>query len=153
MLDRMRALTASMADKAFNVVAQKVKPEYIGICALSESLALLVMADRRVDPAELEAVSEFLIDMDIVIEKNLIREVSEFFLAAVKRLEEGYKAGPVEGNMVAGEILNSISKVKGDIVWERVLADTVTLVTSGSNVDPAELKTRERILKAIGRAA
>ena len=76
---------------------------------------------------------------------------SEFFLNAVNRLEEGYKKGVVEGNMVAGDILHSISKVKDDPEWCKVVADTVNLVTSGADVDEKELKTRGRILKAVGK--
>lgn len=151
MLDRMKSLVTTMGNTAFNVAEEKLRPEMRGINALAESLALLVMADRVAEEDELEAVSEYLIDMDIVIEKNLVREVSEFFLNSVNNLEEGYKKGVVEGNMIVGEILHSISKVKDDPEWSDVVANTVNLVTSGQGVDPKEIKTRERIIKTLGK--
>ena len=151
MLDRMKNLVAAMGNTAFNAAEEKLRPEMRGINALAESLALLVMADRVAEEDELEAVSEYLIDMDTIIEKNLVREVSEFFLNSVNNLEEGYKKGVVEGNMIVGEILHSISKVKDDPEWCDVVANTVNLVTSGQGVDPKEIKTRERIIKTLGK--
>jgi len=151
MFDRMKNLVTSVGNTAFNVAEEKIRPELKGVNALAEALALLVMADRVAQEEELEAVSEYLIDMDVVIQKNLVREISGFFLDAVSRLDAGYKSGVVEGNAVAGEILYSISKVRDDAEWSGVVADTVNLVTSGQGVDPKELKTRERILKALGK--
>ncbi|AUR86275.1 hypothetical protein NVP1084O_068 [Vibrio phage 1.084.O._10N.261.49.F5] len=151
MFDRMKNLVTSVGNNAFNAAEEKLRPELKGVNALAEALALLVMADRVAEEDELEAVSEYLIDMDVVIQKNLVREISSFFLDTVNRLDAGYKAGVVEGNAVAGEILHSISKVREDAEWSRVVADTVNLVTSGQGVDPKELKTRERILKALGK--
>ena len=57
-----------------------------------------------------------------------------------------------EGNIVAGEILKEVALVKDDRDYATLVADTVTLVTSGHEVDEGELKTRNRILKVLGKA-
>lgn len=151
MFIKMKKLLNLSAESIFNAAEEKLKPELQGINALASSLALLVMADRVAEVEELEAMSEYIISLDVVINNNLTREVSEFFLASIENLEHGYKKGVVQGNIVVGEILHSVSRVKDNIEWSNVVADTVNLVTSGDEVDPMEIKTRERILKALGR--
>ena len=73
------------------------------------------------------------------------------FLHQVDKLEVGFKQGVVEGNIVVGEILRDIALVKEDIAYSDMIADTVTLVTSGAQADEGEIKTRKRILTALGR--
>lgn len=125
-------------------------PELKTINSLAASLALLVMADRVAEESELEDVSEFLIDMDYVIEKGLIREISHLFLKHVKTLEDSTSLSPMEFNIVVGDMLRDIALVKEDSVAKKLVADTVTLVTSGGSADPQEIKTRERILRSLG---
>lgn len=145
----MKTIVGDLSNKAFDATMGKIQPEYIGVNALASSLALLVMADREVDNKELEEVSEFLLDMDIIIERDLSREVGGFFLSTVESLQKGYKEGPVQGNMIVGEILTDISKVKEDEEWLEILESTVTLVTSSQGLDKREQKIRDRIMAVL----
>ena len=151
MFQRLKDLVASGTDQAINRVHAKLKPEIKGINGLAGGFALLVMADRVVEEAEMEAVSEYLIDMDIIIERRLTREVAELFLAHVDFLEKAHKRGVVELNISIGELLEDISEAQDDREWSKIIAKTTTLVTSGEKADAGEIKTRERILKALGK--
>ena len=153
MFDRMKSLLINNVEKALDFAEVKSNPDLRGMNALAASFALLIMADRVVEEEEMEAVSEYLIDqVPLVIEKGLIREISELFIKQVERLEQGYKVSAFEGNIVAGEILKEVALVKDDRDYATLVADTVTLVTSGHEVDEGELKTRNRILKVLGKA-
>lgn len=149
MLNRMKTIVGDLSNKAFDATMGKIQPEYIGVNALASALALLVMADREVDNKELEEVSEFLLDMDIIIERDLSREVGGFFISTVENLQKGYKEGPVQGNMIVGEILTDIGKVKEDEEWLEILESTVTLVTSSQGLDKREQKIRDRIMAVL----
>lgn len=153
MFNRMKAIVGSQVNKAIDSAESKMNPDLLGMNALASSFALLVMADRVAEEEELEAVSEYLIDsVPVVIEKGLIREVSELFLKQVSKLEDGFKKGVVEGNIVVGEILRDISLVKDDATYGKIIAETITLVTSGGDADAGEVKTRKRILTALGKS-
>lgn len=153
MFDKMKSILKNSAEKALDIAEVKVNPDLRGMNALAASFALLIMADRVVEEEEMEAVSEYLIDrVPLVVEKGLIREVSELFLKQVERLEKGYNESAFEGNIVSGEVLKDIALIKDDKDYCKLVADTVTLVTSGDSVDEGEVKTRDRILKALGKA-
>lgn len=152
MYARMKSLFTDQAEKALSFAEVQIRPELKGINGLASSFALLVMADRVAEEEELEAVSEYLIDMDIVIEKGLIREVSTVFMEQVSRLEKAFQKNVVEGNIVVGEILRDLSALKDDQEWCDVVAETITIVTSGDAADESEVKARSRILKALGKA-
>lgn len=153
MFDRMKKLLSEGVDKALDYAEVKVNPDLRGMNALAASFALLVMADKVAEEDELEAVSEYLIDeVPVVIEKGLIREVSELFLTQVETLQQGFKKGVVEGNIIVGEVLRDVALVKDDPVYADMISETVTLVTSGGDADAGEVKTRKRILTVLGRA-
>lgn len=153
MFSRMKSLLINNVEKALDFAEVKSNPDLRGMNALAASFALLIMADRVVEEEEMEAVSEYLIDkVPLVIEKGLIREISELFMKQVERLEQGYKVSAFEGNIVAGEILKEVALVKDDRDYAALVADTVTLVTSGQEVDEGEIKTRNRILTVLGKA-
>lgn len=153
MFDRMKRLLQNGAEKALDFAEVKSNPDLRGMNALAASFALLIMADRVVEEDEMEAVSEYLIDeIPLVIEKGLIREISELFLKQVERLEAGYKVSAFEGNIVSGEVLKDVALIKDDSDYCKLVADTVKLVTSGDSVDEGEVKTRNRILKVLGKA-
>ncbi len=151
MFARLKKIVTDQAEKALDYAEVKANPETRGVNALASSFALLVMGDRLVEEEEMEAVAEYLVDMDIVIEKGLIREVSELFLRQTDLLEAGFKVSVVEGNIRTGEILRDIALIKDDKEWCDIVADTITLVTSGGTADEGEIKARKRVLKALGK--
>lgn len=148
---RLSGLVEGFAESAMESAEGTLRPELKGIKALASAFCVLVMADKVAEQDEMEAVSSFLVDMDIVIEKALIREVATLFMAQVNRLEAAQKKGIVEFNIELGEILRDVAAVKDDPEWADVIADTVTLVTSGGSEDADEIKARTRILKALGK--
>ncbi len=111
---RMSKIVSGAAEGALSYAELQINPETKGVAGLAASLALLVMADKVAEEQELEDVSEYLVDMDLVIEHNLIREVSESFMGTVTKLEDGFASGVVEGNIIVGEILNQIATLKKD---------------------------------------
>ena len=152
MFDRMKNIVSKNVGKVIDFAEVKANPDLRGVNSLAASFALLVMADRVAEDEELEAVSEYLIDeVPLIIEKGLIREISELFLQQVKRLEAGYKKSGMEGNIVVGEILKDIALVKDDEEYSELIAKTINLVTSGGMADNQEIKTRDRILKVLGK--
>ena len=151
MFNRLKKIVSDQATKALDYAEVKANPATRGINALASSFALLVMGDRVVETEEMEDVAEYLVDMDVVIEKGLIREVSELFLRQTDFLEAGFKVSVVEGNIRIGEVLRDIALVKDDKEWCEVVADTISLVTSGGSADEGEVKARKRILKALGK--
>lgn len=150
---RMQSLVGDAAEKAETLIETmtEASPEVKTINALAAAFAVLVMADKEATDDEKEAVSEYLIDMDFVIENNLIREVSQLFMKHIDTFEEAKGKDVMEFNICLGEVLRNISVVKEDKSAVDMVAETVTLVTSGGAADPDEIKARNRILKALGR--
>ncbi len=147
----MKKIVTKGVGKALDYTEAKLDPATKGVSGLASAFALLVMGDRRVDPEEMDEVSCYLVDLDIIIEKGLIREVSEVFLHQTEYLEEGFSKSTVEGNIRIGEVLRDLALVKDDPEWCNVIADTINLVTSGGSADEGEIQARQRILKALGK--
>ena len=144
----LKTATTSGLNAAENYLPTSFNPEVKTINSLAASLALLVMADREAEDQEIEDVSEFLLDMPFVLEKGLMREVSELFMKHVNTLE-GVSIIPMDFNVVVADLLKDIALVKENEESRKLVAETVTLVTSGVDVDPREVKTRERILSVL----
>lgn len=151
MFDKLKSLATQVSENLVDKATHKVHPELRGVNGLAASFALLVFADGIVEEEEKEAVGEYLIDMDVIREKKLIAEVAEMFLEHVGFLDVAAKEGNLQLTVAKGQLLEVIGDARDDSSWSKVIADTVTLVTSGGGEDAGEVKTRERILKALNR--
>lgn len=150
MYERMKKLALNATANLIDQVEDAMNKDSVWIDALSSSFSLLVMSDKVAEEKEKEAVSEYLLDLPIVLERKTHREISLQFLKGVEDLEAGAKKDHVHYNMVVADLLSLISKAK-DCDEVDVIADTVALVTSGGSEDADEIKMRERILRALGR--
>ena len=145
----LKSAATSGISAAENYLPTSFNPELKTINSLAASLALLVMADREAEQQEIEDVSEFLLDMPFVLEKGLMREVSELFMKHVNTLETAASGSTMDFNVHVADMLKDIALIKDDVEGKKRVAETITLVTSGDAVDPREIKTRERILSVL----
>ncbi len=151
MFDKIKALASQVAESAVDKATHKVRPELRGVNGLAASFASLVYADNIVEEAEKEAVGEYLIDMDIIREKKLIAEVADMFIDHIEFLDSAAAKGNLQLSVAKGQLLEVIGDAKDDSEWAKVIAETVTMVTSGDGAEEGEIKTRQRILKALNR--
>jgi hypothetical protein len=155
MLDRIKKLATAQVNKVVCFVEEKAEvpltEQELGIQALSGAFVVLANADLVIEDQEIDLIANYLVDLPIVAELGIIREVATAFMLQVARVEDAKKVSNVESSIVLGEILAEITLIKEDKRWATVVADTITLVTSGGGADAGEIKARERVLKALGK--
>lgn len=123
--------------------------ERVFINAISASMALMVISDKKIEEDEIIAVMEFIPALPEVEDLNLQKESIELFELHLGKLEEVMNV-PSKFLILKSKMLADIAKVKEHQDYVIQITGILDHVAgSDGDVDPSEVKMKEDILAVL----
>lgn len=117
--------------------------------ALVASLALMVMADKKVENSEVTDAMAFINNMDVVKELNLGADAIELFSHHIEILSTMTNDN-IKWIMEINKILNEIRKIKDNMQYKNTILGMLDIIAgSDGNIDSTELDMKNKIIDVL----
>ena len=124
-------------------------PEKLFVNAISASMALMVIADKKIETGEVEAVMNFIMELPQVQELKLTKESIELFELHLDMLEKVMDS-QAKYIIATTKVLAEITKVKKHSQYIPMISDILAHVAdSDGNVDVTEVAMKKRIMTVL----
>ena len=117
--------------------------------AVSASMALMVIADKKIENEEVEAVMDFIIQIPAIQDLQLGVSSIELFEKHLEDLEDSL-VKQSKYIITTSKIIVDIGRIKEYPEYVRMLSEILDHVAgSDGNVDSTEIEMKKRIMKAL----
>jgi tellurite resistance protein len=124
-------------------------PEKLFVNAISASMALMVIADKKIETEEVEDVMQFIIELPQVQDLNLTTVSIELFEMHLDSLEKVMHS-QAKYIIATTKVLAEIAKVKKHTQYVPIISDIMDHIAgSDGNVDDTEREMKRRIMAVL----
>lgn len=147
----VKNVAKSATTEILRALPESLSPDKKAINSLAGGLALMVVADGKIEDDEMVQALEFLLATDAVKQIGDFETAAVLFEKHVDRLDEAMKAKTPTAFVVAkAQILGEISLISdcGD-TYKKALIGMLDTVTSGGGANSGEVAMKDAIVNAI----
>lgn len=152
-INAIKAKATSLLGEAGRKIRQYTpetfSPEKKYINAMVSAIALMVLADKKIETEEVTQSIEFISSLDEVVELEMSNDAIEMYEFILEDLEPHFE-NPVKWITSTAKILGNISLVKDNAQYKQsIIAVLDHIAGADGNVDPSEVEMKNKIIQAL----
>jgi tellurite resistance protein len=147
--EKASSLLGEAGRKIRQYTPETFSPEKKYINAMVSAIALMVLADKKIETEEVVQSIEFISSLDEVRELEMSNDAIEMYEHILEEMAPHFD-NPVKWITSVAKILGNISLVKDNPAYkDSIIAVLDHIAGSDGNVDPSELEMKEKIIQAL----
>ena len=146
---RATALLGEAGRKIRQYTPESFSPEKKYINAMVSAIALMVLADKKIETEEVVQSIDFISALDEVKELSMSNEAIEMYEHILDDVSLTFD-NPAKWVISTSKILGNIALVKDNSTYKNSIISVLDHIAGADgSVDPTELEMKEKIIKAL----
>ena len=148
---RAGELVSEASRKIQQYTPETFSPEKKYINAMVSSIALMVVADKKVETDEVTDAMEFIQNLDEVVKLEMTQDAVEMFEYIIEEISPHFD-NKVKFITSTAKILGNIGLVRDNPTYVATISEVLDHIAgSDGNVDETEKEMKAKIMKALGQ--